>query len=211
MIAALQPSYPLLSRRLLIRPLRAPDADALAAYRSEPDVCRYVPFEPMTSEAVRFRIHGPWSRICLETEGQALVLGIEELATQELVGDVTLIWVSERHERAEIGYVLNPVYARRGYATEATHRLLHVAFDDLGFHRVVARIIAGNNASVRLATRLGMRQEGRMIQHEWFKGAWIDELCFALLDQEWRAHHDTGNTREEGCPVGSDVQVHEGT
>jgi hypothetical protein len=45
--SSLRPSYPVRSERLLLRPLAMGDADALLAYRSREDVCRYVPFEPM--------------------------------------------------------------------------------------------------------------------------------------------------------------------
>jgi RimJ/RimL family protein N-acetyltransferase len=154
----------------------------------------------MDSDAVLGRLQSSWNRPRLDSEGEALVLGIEERSTRALVGDVTLIWASERHRRAEIGYVLNPVYSHRGYATEATHRLLHLAFDELEFHRVVARIVAGNDASVRVAARLGMHQEAHLVEHEWFKGAWIDELGFALLKDEFYAWHD----KDHGCDVVSE-------
>lgn len=58
----------------------------------------------------------------------------------------------------ENGYVFHPDHGGKGYATEAVHRVLHLAFDDLGLRRVVARIDAENVASARLAARLGMRR-----------------------------------------------------
>jgi RimJ/RimL family protein N-acetyltransferase len=155
-------------------------------------VCRYVPFEPMDATAVRERMHGSWGREALETEGDALFLGVELAATGELIGDVLLIWTSAEHRGGEIGYVFHPAYSGHGYATEAAHRLLHVAFDDLGLHRVVARLDADNHRSARLAARLGMRREAHLVQNEWFKGRWSDELDFALLEHEWQAMHHSG-------------------
>jgi RimJ/RimL family protein N-acetyltransferase len=35
--------------------------------------------------------------------------------------------------------------------------------------------------------RLGMRQEAHLRENEMFKGAWSDELVFAVLDREWSA------------------------
>lgn len=32
-----------------------------------------------------------------------------------------------------------------------------------------------------------MRREAHFVQSEMFKGAWGDELVYALLDHEWRA------------------------
>lgn len=183
---AVHPSYPLRSPRLALRPVSERDVDALVAYRSLPEVCRYVPFEPMDAAAVRERLQGMWRSEVLEAEGDALFLGVELAATGELIGDVVLMWRSAEHRCGEIGYVLHPAYSGRGFATEASHRLLHLAFDALGLHRVIARVDADNRGSARVAARLGMRQEAHLVQNEWFKGHWSDELDFALLEHEWQ-------------------------
>lgn len=146
----------------------------------------------MDARTVRERLHGPWARQVLEAEGDALMLGVELIATGELIGDVLLMWRSTEHRGGEIGYVFHPAYSGHGYATEATHRLLHLAFDDLGLHRVVARLDADNQSSACLAARLGMRQEAHLVQNEWFKGRWSDELDFAILEAEWRAMYHSG-------------------
>ncbi len=194
-------TYPLKSRRLLLRPIGLDDVPAVVAYRSLPDVCRYVPFDPMDAGAVRARVLGQWSQTQIEAEGDALILGVELSATGELVGDMMLAWRSEGNRCGELGYVVNPAYRGHGYATEASHRLLHVAFDELGWHRVEARVIADNTDSARLAERLGMRREAHFIEHEWFKGRWIDELMFAVLDREWAEQHGAGSPAVDGCPA----------
>jgi RimJ/RimL family protein N-acetyltransferase len=40
---------------------------------------------------------------------------------------------------------------------------------------------------VRLARRLGMRQEARPVRNEFFKGEWSTELDFAMIVDEWYA------------------------
>lgn len=150
----------------------------------------------MDAAAVRERLQGRWARHALEAEGDALMLGVERIDTGELVGDVLLMWHSAEHGSGEIGYVFNPAFSGHGYATEAAHRLLHLAFDDLGLHRVTARVDAENHPSARVASRLGMRQEAHLLENEWFKGRWSDELDFAMLEHEWRAlPHDDCSPR----------------
>lgn len=185
----LKPAYPVRSRRTALRPLSADDVAALVAYRGRPDVCRWVPFDPMPAQVVTRHLATTWARTTLDAAGQHLTLGVELLATGELVGDVLLAWHSAEHRGGEIGYVFNPDFSGRGYATEAVHALLHLAFDDLGLHRVVARVDARNLRSAQFAGRLGMRQEAHLVQNEWFKGGWSDELDFALLAEEWAAQH----------------------
>ena len=103
-----------------------------------------------------------------------------------------LFFHSVEHRSGEIGWVFHPGYSGRGYATEASHALLHLAFDELGLHRVIARVDARNEASLRLADRLGMRREAHLVSNEWFKGVWSDEIDFAVLEHEWAVVHADG-------------------
>ncbi len=193
---ALLPTYPIRTSRLLLRPLTAADADDLLEYRSLPEVCRYVPFVPMDRAAVAQKLADSWARTEITEEGQGVVLGVEVVGTGRLVGDVNLFLHSRKHRSAEVGWVLNPRHSGLGYATEAAHAVLHLGFDGLKVHRVMARVDARNLPSVRLAHRLGMRQEAHLLQNEWFKGEWGDEFDFALLESEWVAQH-----REPAAPA----------
>jgi RimJ/RimL family protein N-acetyltransferase len=181
----LRPVYPVTTARLLLRPLTPDDADALLAYRGRPDVCLYVPFEPMDRAAIADRLAGPWARDTLTDEGQSLTLGVELAGTGRLIGDVVLFWHSRLHRGGEIGYVFHPGFAGHGYATEAANAVLRLGFRDLGLHRIVARLDERNEASARVARRLGMRQEARLVDNELFKGEWSTELQFALLAGEF--------------------------
>ncbi|MEP6598957.1 MAG: GNAT family N-acetyltransferase [Actinomycetota bacterium] len=186
----LRPRYPVRTERLLLRPLTAADTAGLLAYRSREDVCRWVPFSPMTAAEIADRLATVWSGTELVDEGQSLTLGVELAGSGELLGDVVLFWHSREHSGGEIGYVLNPEFGGKGYATEAVRGVLQLGFDELGLHRIIARIDARNEASARLASRLGMRQEAHLLRNERFKGDWSDELDFAMLVDEWRIQRD---------------------
>jgi RimJ/RimL family protein N-acetyltransferase len=98
-----------------------------------------------------------------------------------------LAWSSREHATGELGWVFHPDHAGRGYATEAARELLRLGFDGIGLHRMMARLDERNDASARLCRRLGMREEARLVENEWFKGEWTNELVFAILDREWNA------------------------
>jgi RimJ/RimL family protein N-acetyltransferase len=143
----------------------------------------------MTREGITERLTGQWARTELTGEGQSLTLGAEVSQTGELAGDIVLFWHSEEHAGGEIGYVFNPSLGGRGYATEAVTMMLRLGFEELGMHRIIARIDERNDPSVRLARRVGMRQEARLVENEFFKGEWSTELDFAILAAEWHAAH----------------------
>jgi RimJ/RimL family protein N-acetyltransferase len=82
--------------------------------------------------------------------------------------------------------VFHPEHQGRGYATEASRRLLRIAFEDVGLHRVVGRLEARNTPSARVLEKLGMRREAHLVENEWVKGEWQSEVVLAILDREWR-------------------------
>jgi RimJ/RimL family protein N-acetyltransferase len=184
--ALLAPEYPVQTRRLLLRPINpVGDADAIYAYQSRPEVCRYLPYEPRTREEIIGSLAR--ARCTLEEPGQAIRLAVVVRASGLLIGDTMLMWTD--HTNAEIGYVFHPAHHGNGYATEACRELLRMAFLDLRAHRVTARIDQRNLASTRVVAKLGMRQEATLLENEWFKGEWSSEVDYALLDREWRLAH----------------------
>jgi len=187
--AVLHPSFPIETERLLIRPLdAATDVEDVFAYQSLPDVCRYIPYEPRTREQIAERLADPErNRSTLDKDGQVMSLALELRETGRVIGDVVLIYSSEEHQCAEIGYVLNPEHHGHGYVTEACHALLALAFDGLKVRRVIARIDDRNDASAAVLRRLGMRQEAHLIENELFKGEWTSEIDFAILAAEYRS------------------------
>lgn len=184
-----QPDYPVPTDRLRLRPLTPADIPAALVYRSDPEACRYLPFEPMTPEVLATRLAGDLGRTQITEAGQGLTLGAELVDTGELIGDVVLMYHSEQHRGGEIGYVFRPDVTGRGLATEACRAVLDLAFDPaagLGLHRVTALMDARNTASARLAARLGMRQEAHFRRAEIDgEGEWVDLLVFAVLADEW--------------------------
>ena len=185
-MGGLSPEYPIRTERLLIRPLTMADVDAVTAYSSQPDVVRYVPYDPLSREDVIERVQGPWSRTELTEPNQAMRLGLEERRTGELVGDVMLKWESAENSSGEIGYILSPAATGKGYATEAAEALLRLGFEGLRLHRMFAQLDERNPASARVLERLGMRREAVLVEDMWFKGEWSTTLVYAMLDREWR-------------------------
>jgi RimJ/RimL family protein N-acetyltransferase len=183
----LRPSYPIATDRLLLRPFVEEDLDALHAYQSLPEVTRYLYWDPRdraaTAEALRRRIATP----ALAKEGDILVLAVLLRDTGELIGDVNLAWLSQTHRQGEFGFVFDPAYQGRGYASEAAVQMLRLGFEGLGLHRIIGRCDGRNEASARLMAKLGMRREAHFVQNEIVKGEWTDEIVYAMLHEEWAA------------------------
>jgi RimJ/RimL family protein N-acetyltransferase len=67
--------------------------------------------------------------------------------------------------------------------------MLGLGFGGLRLHRIVGRCDGRNLSSAQLMERLGMRREAHLVENEYVKGEWTDELIYAMLDREWQARH----------------------
>ena len=133
------------------------------------------------------------TKVALRAEGDNLTLLLVLADTGEPVGDVQLCWTSAEHRQGEIGYVIHPDHAGRGYATEAGRLMLQLGFEELELHRIEGRLDPRNTASARVLEHLGMRREACLVHSALVKGEWTDELVYALLADEWQSNHDQGS------------------
>ena len=187
-------TLPIRTERLVLREIAETDLEDHSRLFSSPEVVRYLYDDQMDLEQLRAHFsrrlwHG------LPGEGAWLNLAVEHDGV--FVGEVGLSLASAAHRSYEVGYVFAPEYRGLGLATEATRALVDVAFANLKAHRVVARLDARNHASRHLLERLGMRLEAHLVQNEFVKGEWTDELIFAVLETEWvSSRFDTHASRE---------------
>jgi len=186
----IRPQYPIRTGRLLLRPYQPGDVDAVYAYERLPETARYLANEPMSRAEAEALVTRRIGSSTLAGVGEVLNLVVELAQTGELAGDCVLFWY--REGQAEVGYVLDPAHYGHGYATEAVGALLRLGFQELGLHRVAARCDARNAASARVMERAGMRREGYLVQSEFIKSEWTDELIYAILRSEWEARQVPG-------------------
>jgi RimJ/RimL family protein N-acetyltransferase len=184
-MSRLEPVYPIRTERLTLRPYQAEDLEAALSYWSRADVTRYIPLGPYSRETFGPRLEQLMRRTSMTSAGDGLVLAVVPDGVDHVVGDMSLFWHSEEHQAGEIGFILHPDHQGHGYAREASVALLRMGFEQLGLHRIAARLDARNGASAAVLRSLGMRQEAHLVENEWIKGEWTDELVFALLRSEW--------------------------
>ncbi|GAA1233950.1 RimJ/RimL family protein N-acetyltransferase [Microbacterium phyllosphaerae] len=184
--------WPVRTERLQIRPMTAPDIDAMWEWRQLPDVNRWLGLAPDTIEAFRERYLDP-ERLAAMYLVELLPHGGEPAAP---IGDLMIrigdAWAQlevtdqAKGVEAELGWVLDPGYTGRGYATEAIRAVIDVCFGALGLRRVHAGCFADNEPSWRLMERLGMRREElsrKTALHR--SGQWLDGMNYGILAEEW--------------------------
>jgi RimJ/RimL family protein N-acetyltransferase len=173
------------TERLVLRPFAEGDLDAVHDMQSRPEVARYLYWSPRSRSESSLSLQEKIRCRSIEAEGDALIVAVTWSAGGPVIGDLMLNYASATHRQAEIGYVFHPDVQGQGLATEATRLVVDRAFAGLGLHRVYGRIDARNTASARVLERLGMRREAHLVQNEWVKGEWTDEVVYGVLADEW--------------------------
>lgn len=181
-------TLPITTERLVLRSFRTEDVDDILAYRSLPDVVRYIPGEPKTREQVIDMVAHSATAGLLDDKHPHVTLAVD--LGGRVIGDV-LIHLDglDGHDgrQVELGWVFAPDVAGQGYATEAARAITAAAFSDVGAHRVWAQLEPANTGSSRICERLGMRREALFEQGSWFKERWTDLAIYAIRADEWPA------------------------
>ncbi|GBQ28727.1 N-acetyltransferase GCN5 [Gluconacetobacter sacchari DSM 12717] len=163
-------------RRLILRPRRPSDADALFSTMADPDAMRWwsrAPFKHV-EELRAYFVNDDQSN----WRSWAIVRAGEELA----VGFVAA--GQKREGVSEIGYLLARAAQGHGYAHEAVTILIDHLFAE-GQRRIFADTDPDNHPSIALLTALGFTLEGRL-RAEWHTHIGVrDSLIYGLLAEEW--------------------------
>lgn len=100
-------------------------------------------------------------------------------------GFVNLTRLAECDQIAEWGFYRAP-QAARGTGRGLGKAALEYGFDRLGLHKIVGRVLAHNERSIRFHLALGFTQEGRLRSHHFDGARYHDIACFGLLSDDWR-------------------------
>ncbi len=172
------------TERLIIRRLRDDDLEPLVAYRSLPEVAWMQLWESYSIDEGRKMID-ELKKLEPFTPNNYFQFGVELKATGELIGDL-YFKMDEAGKQAEIGYTFAPKFQGQGLASEAVRKLMDYAFKEKGLHRIYGVTDPRHLRSIAMMKRMGMRQEAHFKESLWFKGAWADDVMFAVLEKEWQ-------------------------
>lgn len=168
--------------RLLLRRMRLRDAADMFEYTSDPQVARYVLWDPHRSQReTRRYIRAVRSQY---RQGVPSSWAIELKAEHKVIGSIGYMWYSPDNRSAEVGYSLSRAYWNRGFMSEALQRVILSAFQDLRLHRVEAQHDVRNPASGRVMEKCGMRKEGILRARLFSKGEYVDTALWSILREE---------------------------
>lgn len=179
--------------RLLLRQMERSDATDMYEYARLQETTRYLLWSPHPSpEYTRayLTMIGRFYR-----KGQFFDWAVVEKASGRMIGTCGFTRLEQNHRVGEIGYVLNPAYHGRGFATEAASAVIRYGFETLELNRIEGRYMVENIASRKVMEHCGLVFEGVLRQSMMVKGRFRDIGLCSLLLTDYQAR----KTKEYRC------------
>ncbi|WP_416839770.1 GNAT family N-acetyltransferase [Haloferax sp. DFSO52] len=161
--------------RVSLRPTERDDVDILQRSMTDPRIRIPLGSEPRNE-------HETTEFIEEYVEGDGNLSFVVE-AADERIGIVAV--KSLEPARPELVYWFLPEYHGQGYGTEAVGCLVDYVFKTVDCHGLTAVAFEFNQGSHGVLKRLGFREEGRLREHRFVDGSYVDVVQFGLLRSEW--------------------------
>lgn len=97
------------------------------------------------------------------------------------VGTIWLFDIDRVNGRGELGYWIAEGHRGEGYATAAVELTMEYAVGEQRLRRLLARVFEGNEASMRVLEKAGFEREGRLRDHYYVDGEYLDATLFGWL------------------------------
>ena len=170
--------------RVAIRPLQPEDGPALTALAIESRELHH-PWMHPPRNANEFanlldRMQPPtakaWAVLNLPDHAPIGFIGLSQIFFGGFQSAYSSYWIGKGHQG-------------QGKMTEAMRLMLHVAFQEMGLHRIEANVQPDNLASIALVRGLGFVKEGFSEKYLKILGQWRDHERWAIRQEIWPDAH----------------------
>ncbi len=140
---------------IVLRPIRASDADALWESVNDAEGNRLTgTTQVFTREEIDH-----WCATIASRDGR-IDLAVTANGSDEYLGEIVLNEIDDVVRSANLRLAMRPGYRGRGYGTEAIQLILGLAFDGLGLHRVELDVLSINARAKSLYENLASASRG---------------------------------------------------
>jgi len=169
------------------------DAEAIAGYSNDYEIASNIPNMPFPYTIGHALSFIDFAKLrCAERADYHMAV---RLQSGELVGMCAIANIDNTNMRAELGYWIGKRHWGKGYGKEAVRLMLNFAFATLRLNRVCAKVLVGNERSIRLLGPLGFKKEGIAREGVFHMGKFMDDIAFSILRSEY---NDSAKVGVEG-------------
>ena len=164
---------------IYLRPMTEEDTDLIVTWRNKDFVRRnFIYRNTFTKEG-----HLQWMETMVKTG--KVVQFIICTGEDKPVGSVYLRDIDRIHHKAEYGIFIGEEDALgKGYGTQAAKLMIAYAFSQLKLHKLMLRVLAGNERAKRSYEKAGFVQEAYLKDEVCLEEGYRDEILMACFNPE---------------------------
>ena len=171
------------TERVILRKILRSDSYDMHTYACREDVTRYLTWYPHKSfEETREYIDYITRRYA---EGKFFDWGLEYKADRRFIGTCGFTSININQNKAEVGYVLSPLYWGRRIMPEVLRAVIDFGFETFGFNKIEARYIDGNEKSANVMKSCGMKYESTEYKGLFIKGEYKTVHTYAVTKEDF--------------------------
>lgn len=102
----------------------------------------------------------------------------------EHVGNIKIHKIDNLHRFAEVSLVIGKSFWGKGVGTAAIKLATEYAFKNLNLHKVISGIYDVNVGSIKSFEKNGYKLVGRLKEHRFFQGQYVDHLIFEIMNKD---------------------------
>ena len=178
--------------RLILRRVEFNDIYDISRWKSDKDVSKNMAWSKVGS-LMEVGEHLNYWLEQYETSKDFYLWGIALKENGKLMGRIKITAINNLALSGELDYCLAKEYWGKGYVTEAAKKIIEYAFEEVGFNRIFAEHIVGNEASGKIMKKCNMQYEGLLRQVLKNELGFFDCKLYAILKEDYDA-----NKREDG-------------
>lgn len=165
---------------LCLRPQKLSDVKGMFSMLSDQESMKYWSDPPLLEEKEALRVLQ--EDIDSDAQGNSLCWAITLKGQDQMIGKCILFRFDQKNRHAEIGFILNREYWRRGLMQQALESVIHFAFHTLNLHRIEADVDLRNAGSLGVLEKLGFQREGLFRDRWLLNGEWVDSVMLGLVN-----------------------------
>jgi [ribosomal protein S5]-alanine N-acetyltransferase len=174
------------TERLLLRRFEMDDAQNMFDnWVNDAQVTKYLQWLPHEDIQVTRNILDTWIKSYekLETYNWAIVFK----ENNQVIGSISVVNMSEKHEWFEIGYCISRHYWNKKIMTEALKAIIKFCFVEVGLNRIQAVHYVENPASGKVMLKSGMKNEGCLKQYlKNNQGLFVDCNLYGIVKSDYK-------------------------
>jgi ribosomal-protein-alanine N-acetyltransferase len=116
---------------------------------------------------------------------QILFWAIHLKHTDQHIGNIKIDPINIKHNTAEYGIMIGEKEEwGKGYAKEATLKIINYCFEELGIRKITLGLISENLNALKLYEKIGFETEGKYKSHVNYHNTYYDVIRMALFNSK---------------------------